>query len=268
MLRILLFLLRINWLNYRPADCLPYACFCETIGTGFIRQPINAYTNLGYIVVGILILIYLRKTRTAKSTGAAISGLPRKILNLFGIAYIAVGIGSFIYHASFIFLGEELDDDSMYMIAIFLLLFEAARIRKMSIKQFLWIYFSLNFVFEATIYFIPLVRGGLFVILMLLAFGVELVARRKMSIYDEVRLTDQANLIFLGGYVFWILDKTHAFCYPNSFFQGHAVWHLLTAYAGWVMFKAMDTEYDKSARLLKNDDSFNVFLRKFYNQKW
>jgi uncharacterized protein YjeT (DUF2065 family) len=267
-LRILLFLLRINWLNYRPADCLPYACFCETVSTGFIRQPINAYTNLGYIIVGVLILIYLKKTSTKKSTTAAISGLPRKILRLFGIAYIAVGIGSFIYHASFIFLGEELDDDSMYMIAIFLVLFEAARIRKMSLRQFLWIYVSMNFAFEAIIYFFPVVRGGLFVFLMFVAWGIELMARRKLSIYDEVQLTDQANLVFLAGYIFWILDKSHAFCYPNSYFQGHAIWHLLTAYAGWMMFKAMDTEYDKGARLLKNDDPFNVLLRKFYNQKW
>jgi len=266
-LRILLSLMRINWLNYRPADCLPYACFCETVSTGFIRQPINAYTNLGYIIVGILILIYLKKTSIEKSTTAAISGLPRKLLKLFGIAYIAVGIGSFIYHASFIFLGEELDDDSMYMIAIFLVLFEAARIRKLSLRQFLWIYVLMNFAFEAIIYFFPLVRGGLFVFLMFVALGIELVARRMLSIYNEVRLTDHANLIFLAGYFFWILDKSHAFCYPNSFFQGHAIWHLLTAYAGWVMFKAMDTEYDKGARLIKDDDPFNVPLRKFYNQK-
>ena len=75
MLRIIIFLMRINWLNYRPADCLPYACFCETVGTGLIRQPVNAYTNIGYIIVGILILVYLKKTRSTSSSNSIISGL-------------------------------------------------------------------------------------------------------------------------------------------------------------------------------------------------
>jgi hypothetical protein len=243
MLRILLFILRINWLNYRPADCLPYACFCETVGTGLIRQPVNAYTNLAYLLAGISVLVSLKKTKSSHLPQSSISGLPRRLLILFGIAYIAVGIGSFIYHASFIFLGEELDDDSMYMIGIFLVLFEAARLRGLSVKQFLWIYFSLNVFFEAAIYFFPVIRGMLFAILMVIAFTIELYARKQTKLKDEVRLTDRANLLFLAAYLIWILDKTHLLCYPDSLFQGHAVWHLMTAYAGWVMFKAMDCEY-------------------------
>ena len=243
MLRILLFILRINWLNYRPADCLPYACFCERVGTGLIRQPVNAYTNLGYILVGILILVYLKKTRSSYLGKSSISGLPRRILMLFGIAYIAVGIGSFIYHASFIFLGEELDDDSMYMIGIFLVLFEAARLRKLSVSQFLWIYFAFNVLFEMAIFFFPVIRGMLFAFLMVISFMIELYACKQAELRDEVRLTDNANLLFLLAYLIWILDKTHLLCYPDSLFQGHAIWHLITAYAGWVMFRAMDCEY-------------------------
>ncbi|BBB47856.1 ceramidase domain-containing protein [Pelolinea submarina] len=258
MLRILLSILRINWLNYRPADCLPYACFCEKIGTGLIRQPVNAYTNLGYILVGILVLVFLRRTGSSHQLQSSISGLPRRILILFGIAYVAVGIGSFIYHASFIFLGEELDDDSMYMIGIFLVLFETARIHKLSVKQFLWIYFSLNILFEAAIYIFPVIRGMLFAVLMVISFTIELYARRQAELKDEVRLTDIANLLFLLAYLIWILDKTHLLCYPESLFQGHAIWHLVTAYAGWVMFKAMDCEYDPA----------RISSRATYNQKW
>jgi predicted membrane channel-forming protein YqfA (hemolysin III family) len=247
MLRILLFILRINWFNYRPADCLPYACFCETVSTGLIRQPINAYTNIGYMLVGILILVYLKRSNALRLERSSKSDLPRRILMLFGIAYIMVGIGSFIYHASFIFLGEELDDDSMYMIGIFLVLFESARLRKLTIRQFLWIYIAMNFLFEAAIYFFPVIRGMLFAILIAISFVIEFFARKQEEAKDEVRLTDRANFLFLLAYLIWILDKTHILCYPNSLFQGHAIWHLLTAYAGWVMFKAMDCEYESAA---------------------
>ena len=243
MIRLLLLILRINWQNYRPADCLPNACFCEAIGKGLIRQPINAYTNIAYVVAGIMILVFLNRTEQFTQTKSKNSGLTRKLLILFGIAYIAVGIGSFIYHASFIFFGEEIDDDSMYLIGMFLVLFEYARIVKISTKNFLVLYFSFNLLFEVTIYFFPVVRGGLFALLIFISIVFEFFARQRSSIKQEIRLTDKANFIFFIAYVFWILDKTHILCYPNSIFQGHAVWHLLTAYAGWKMFYAMDSEY-------------------------
>ena len=243
MIRLILLLLRINWLNYRPADCLPHACFCETVGNGLIRQPINAYTNIGYVIVGIIILVYLKKTKAENRSTSIKSELTRQLFILFGIAYIAVGIESFLYHASFIFLGEEMDDDSMYLIGMFMVLFEYARINKISTRQFLTAYFSLNILFELTIYFFPVVRGSLFAVLIGISMIIEFIARKRNSIKQEVQLTDKANLIFFIAYFIWILDKTHILCYPNSIFQGHSIWHLLTAYAGWVMFKGMDSEY-------------------------
>jgi len=243
MLRLLLLLLRINWLNYRPADCLPNACFCETVGNGLIRQPVNAYTNIGYVIVGILILVTLKKSRHKNLSKSIASGLTRNLLFLFGVAYIAVGIGSFLYHASFIFLGEEMDDDSMYLIGMFMVLFEWARINKLSNKKFLTLYFSLNFIFELTIYFFPVVRGALFAILIAISFIIEAEARKQTALAEEIYFNDLANMIFMAAYLIWILDKTHILCYPDSLFQGHSIWHLLTAFAGWVMFKAMDCEY-------------------------
>jgi hypothetical protein len=243
MLRLILLILRINWTNYRPADCLPKACFCETIGNGLIRQPINAYTNIGYVIVGIIILVSLDRTKLTTQDGSKNSGLSRHLLILFGVAYIAVGIGSFIYHASFIFFGEEIDDDSMYLIGMFLVLFELARITKISTRQFLLIYFFSNIFFEAVIYFFPVIRGGLFAILIVVSTSIELYIRQASSTDQEVRLTNKANLIFFSAYFIWILDKTHILCYPDSLFQGHAIWHLLTAYAGWEMFKAIHSEY-------------------------
>jgi hypothetical protein len=243
MFRFLILLLKINWQNYRPADCLPRACFCETIGNGLIRQPINAYTNLGYIIVGILILIFLNKSKYQAKQISEKSGLIRKLFILFGIAYIAVGIGSFLYHASFIFLGEEMDDDSMYLIGMFMVLFEYARIKKISTKQFLILYFSFNIFFEIIIYFFPVIRGGLFALLIAISIIFEIIARERSPIAQEVHLTDKANMLFFVAYFIWILDKTHILCHPDSIIQGHSIWHILTAYAGWVMFTAMDSEF-------------------------
>lgn len=215
MLRILILLLRINWLNYRPADCLPNACFCEAVGSGFVRQPVNAYTNAAYLLAGLFILRFLGKTGNA---GESPDGtlIPRKWLAIFGAAFIAVAIGSFIYHASFIFLGEEMDDDSMYLVGVFILLFQISRERKLTGKQFLLVYIFLNLLLETTIFFLPAIRGGLFALIIAAATIVEL-SRRKQGIVPQTgKMLLKANLVFLAAYFIWILDKTHILCDPHS----------------------------------------------------
>lgn len=243
MIRLLLEILRINWFNYRPADCLPYHCFCETVGTGLIRQPINAYTNVAYILVGIVILYYLSHTKNNHTSFTPVTGLPRKLLILFGLASIAVGIGSFIYHASFIFLGEQLDDDSMYLIGSYMLFFAIAHHRKLSTGIFILYFMGLNISFELLIFFFPVIRGMLFGILIVASLMITQAYLRKGLVKDEKQHFTIAIELFAAAYLIWILDKTHYLCYPNSFFQGHAIWHILSAVAGLYFFFFMDAGY-------------------------
>ena len=45
-----------SWTGWRPATCMPAGCFGETSGAALVRQPANTYSNLGYMLVGLLIL--------------------------------------------------------------------------------------------------------------------------------------------------------------------------------------------------------------------
>ena len=243
MIRLLLFFLRLNWSNYRPADCLPHNCFCEAIGNGLIRQPINAYTNIAYVLIGIIILVYLSRTKHQFMLRSPISNLPRKLFILFGIACIAVGIGSFLYHASFIFLGEELDDDSMYLIGSFMLFFELAHHHKISTRQFILYYLILNLLLETLIYFLPVVRGGVFAILVVTSIVLVEVSIHRKIVSSQRRQFYTAIGLFGVAYFIWILDKTHLLCYPTSLFQGHAIWHLVSALAALMYFFYMDKEF-------------------------
>jgi hypothetical protein len=243
MIRLLLEILRINWLNYRAADCLPYNCFCETVGTGLVRQPINAYTNIAYLLAGIFILVYLSHTRHLFKSYSPISNLPRKLLILFGIACILVGIGSFLYHASFIFLGEEIDDDSMYLIGVFMLFFELAHQKRISTRQFIYLYVILNILLEVLIYFVPVVRGGVFAVLIAASIAMTEFSIRKRIVSNQRQQFYIAIGLFVAAYFIWMLDKTHILCHPNSLFQGHAVWHLLSALAALMYFYYMDKEH-------------------------
>ena len=243
LIRIFLWILSINWEKYRPASCFPNHCFCETITHGLIRQPVNAFTNLAYIIIGIYILIYIFHTRSNQQKTDHITGLPRKIFILFGLASIAVGIGSFIYHAGFTFLGMELDDDTMYLIGSFMLFWGLAHIQTINVKRFLFLYLSLNTGLELLIYFFPVVRGFLFGLLVLGSILIDRLIIKSQRTTSQIKYLVWGVGLFTLGYLVWIPDYTKLICVPNSIIQGHAIWHVLTAIAILMIFFYMDSEY-------------------------
>ena len=56
------------------------AADCEAIGVGFLGQPINALTTLGFVLAGIIVIVRRRDG------------------GWIGIGLIATGIGSFLFH--------------------------------------------------------------------------------------------------------------------------------------------------------------------------
>src|SRR5512137_1935975 len=73
--------LTLNWGDWRPATCLPDACFCEAIGAGTIRQPVNTWSNLAFVWVGAFIAVSATPDRPLRRSYALI------------LAYACVGIG-------------------------------------------------------------------------------------------------------------------------------------------------------------------------------
>ena len=44
------------------------------------------------------------------------------------------------------------------------------------------------------------------------------------------------------AFLIWVLDITQAVCSPESALQGHAVWHMLGALAGWCLYRYYASE--------------------------
>lgn len=80
-----------------PSECpwsswsRPNLRWCEEMQCGYIVTPINAWTNLFYLVVAILMWRRL----------SSIRGGEKSFLRWFPWAAISVGITSFAYHASY-----------------------------------------------------------------------------------------------------------------------------------------------------------------------
>lgn len=88
------------WSQFEPATLT----FCEEGLCSWIRTPSDTWSNLMYIVVGILILYLTKK---------------EKRWNLYGLGWaisaLAVGVGSFLFHATQTFWAEFLDITGMFL---------------------------------------------------------------------------------------------------------------------------------------------------------
>ena len=189
-----------------PATCLPDACFCEAVRTGFIAQPANTWSSLAFVFVGAWILA-------------------RSPMKRYGAATIAIGLGSAFYHASLTFVGQVADIFGMYLLVTFMLVFRAGR-------WFGPLYIALNLALLAAQVAFPQSRRYLFAAVIAAVLIVETRAR-----VNERKWLYWALAAMSGGFVLWILDITKRWCDPRSLLQGHALWHVLGAVAAWCLFR-------------------------------
>jgi hypothetical protein len=191
--------------------------FCEASRCALIAQPANTWSSFGFVLVGGMIM---REGRTPKLWHA----IP------FGIAAIAVGLGSAAYHATNAYIPEMIDLTSMFWVAALMIVINVRRIWSPP-AWILALVFAVitSLVLGATI--IDIDYGNSL-------FGAELVAAGALEALlwrRDKRLRRYLWVVgaigcFAVGYTLWTLDYYHVICDPrNGLINGHAVWHLATA---------------------------------------
>jgi hypothetical protein len=202
---------------FRPAE------FCEESLCGWIRQPANTWTNIGFLLAGLAIL------RAARRDGFA---------RLNGLAFIALatGIGSAFFHASETFVGRLFDYGGMYLGASYML---AVNVRR-------WLMLSrrtIRFLFWASAAAPPLLMLVKDELARSVYFfeGLACCGLLETYLYFRQRRTGPRVrygrligywLVFLVALSFWWLDRNRVLCSPgNHWISGHGVWHLLDALA-------------------------------------
>lgn len=207
------------WSTYVP-DPFP---FCEEQLCAWIGQPANTWSNIGYVVVGIILL--------------ARKGWPRERI-LFGIAAIALGLGSGIFHMSGTLWAKKLDVGAMLALSSLVLAESVARQVGLRFRAVAVLFFF--FVLTSTP-FIGMGRWGgiLFLSHCFLSFLIEFVGTKKRahSIGQKKKTLLLRSLsIFLIALLVNHLDQAGVLCDPdNHLFTGHGAWHLATAYCIWLV---------------------------------
>ncbi|MFN8597282.1 MAG: ceramidase domain-containing protein [Anaerolineae bacterium] len=214
--------LPIDWSTWRPATCWPDACFCEAISAGSIRQPINTWSNLAFVIVGVIV--------------AADRVLRRSDRLIFAWACVAIGLGSMFYHASLSFVGQWFDVMSMYLLGTFMVLYAARRLKSTRNWNFAAYYAVINVALGVLLIVWPDARRYLFGVLISVALVLETILQRRHQTTAKPPWLIAALTAYVIAQVIWTLDLNHIVCDPNSFIQGHAVWHVLTAISAGLVY--------------------------------
>lgn len=221
------------WASW-PADfCRTQNCYCEPMQLDrWVAQPLATYSNLGFVAVGVLVLVLTlwRPSAPPRWFSQPTYGL------LYGSALICTGLFSFFYHASLTRVGDFLDLMGMYLFTSFLMLFNINRVRPMTPMNFGLVYGTINaalaiglrvaYSFQQ-IYFVILI-GGLLIAEVLAGRGEAAADRRWLAV---------ALGVFVLGAIVWVLDSNGGLpCNPDALYSWHAVWHLSAAGAAGLMY--------------------------------
>lgn len=205
-----------------PATCLASTgrCFCEAVGAGLLRQPANALSSLSFAVAAVAIL----RLPTARQSTPT-----RSLHRALAAACVALAAGSLAYHARLTMAGQWLDVQGMYLVAVLLVAVYASRHRSWTASRVTVFTVVLLASLALAQAFWPDSRRWVFAVVLLPG----IVAEWRTA--SDRRPLRAGVLTLLIGYAAWLADERGWLCEPTSWAQGHALWHLLTAGAAYLM---------------------------------
>jgi hypothetical protein len=95
------------WSDWDPGT----VAFCERRLCAWIVEPSNAWSSLGYVLIGLVMLV------GARSVGVG----ARAVVVATSLAQIMIGVGSFFFHGTGTFAGEVVDQIGMFMLSALIL---------------------------------------------------------------------------------------------------------------------------------------------------
>lgn len=216
--------------------------FCEAMRDGWIKQPANTWSNLGFVAAGLSMAWSLARGTFQENRNALTQS--SVIATCFCCLAVLMGPGSMAMHASGTRLGGFIDVLAMYLIASFLVAYSARRAFGFTTMTFLLLFgVALTICIWAD-------RQHGFRIFVLgpgnIAFAVCLTLTAFLEVFNVFVKRQFTNIAWglaslgaiLVAFFIWNMSRTGcAWCSPNSLIQGHAAWHLLDALSLYCLFR-------------------------------
>ena len=207
----------------------------------FFHQPVNTYSNLIYFFYGMVVFQLGLKDWKAFTNREANTVRKFPYLSLLLAAnFIYLSIGSAFFHSSLTWMGQRMDMNATYGLTLSLIgigLVQVSVKKELSSRMQLDIVGGLLLLIAS---FLPLALQISSSILLPSLFLILLV----LAIINYFQYPTQ-RIPVLGGLSFILLalaiqirtlDVAKVNCDPMSIWQGHALWHLLTATSSLCMY--------------------------------
>ena len=217
-----------SWQGWTRSTCYPH-CYCEAPTGGPIEQISNSFSNLFYVLVGLLIAMLPHSLKKAQQN--LISSHPGYSI-LYGCNIIFLGFGSFFYHGSLTEFGRFFDWFGMYLFASYIIIYSIARYYRSWFTAPRFISTFCAFMVALIIVTLTVnadVRRHIFTIMIVVALIVAGIVNFILKSKLNTWYLAGSLLCLVVAYTIWTLDNNGIYCWPNSLIQGHAVWHILTA---------------------------------------
>lgn len=215
--------------------------FCE-IGDGIIKQPANTVSNVGFIAVGLL--IGWKQSKGHYHHHSNILTKSPFVSGFFATLGVLLGPGSMAMHATTTRVGGFLDMLSMYMMAAFVFSFAVSRLFRW---QGIGFFLSFLFAFSVQLYvhtlpydvpFVGFIGSFGFGVTLIVSTFIELFTYFFRNIKIDIRYGLASVLVLCLAFFIWNMSLTDGpWCDPSSLIQGHGAWHLLCAFAVYLLYK-------------------------------
>lgn len=231
-----------------PNHCvLQGDCYCEASRPGPVAQPANTWSLVGFGIAGLWVAWRSECDRTG--------GPPRFLRGrfypgMYACALAFMGPGAALFHASLTDWGGAVDVLSMLGWVCFLLYYNLRSLYRWSLSRFLTAYVgTIAIVLTPRLLFGP-AGVPLFGLVLVAWFATEALIRRPVGTFG-IRQHLERKRGFLWASIatnlvaLLIWSGSHAggpLCDPSSVLQGHAVWHLLNAVAGALLYPYFRSE--------------------------
>jgi hypothetical protein len=222
------------WYAFAQTQGAPNIKWCEETLCHWVSEPANTWSNLGYLIVGItLIIVAFKKNHNSK-------------LHQFGPIIFFMGAMSFFYHQSNFYGSQILDFVGMFLFvgwALGMNLIRLGQLKSNHLLPFNLILCCIYSILMHWMYLNGLKFQGIILISALMIVGTEILAQKKRR--TPIGWFIAAILTLIGAFSFSIADGKRLWCDPTQhgwFSQGHALWHWVASLAMFFIYQHYSQE--------------------------
>jgi hypothetical protein len=199
---------------------------CERISSGLLTQPVNAWSSLAYVAVGLWIVSLAIRSKVIDPV----------LTWVLGAAVALTGVGSVLFHGRDLEGVKWLHDWSIVAVLAFAAVYDFALIHGWHRKLTLLVYGAAIVGLGTAFWILPFSSdefSGAVAAAMVLGEFIVMRNRHRTPLEGRRRIAYWTAVGCLAvGAVAQLLGRTDSpVCAPDSLLQPHAAWHVLTAMA-------------------------------------